>query len=71
MDGADEDEDGGGDRDDAPAAPVATSNLPQFATPLVGTIIGNISAFATQVLNYYLGSSQGSARKDMIAAMKL
>lgn len=37
---------------------------------LVGTIIGNISAFATQVLNYYLGSSQGSARKDMIAAFR-
>lgn len=36
---------------------------------LVGSTIGSIFTALNQVLNYYFGSSQGSARKDLIKAL--
>jgi hypothetical protein len=44
--------------------------LPENGLPLANVLLGTIAAMATQVANYWLGSSSGSATKgNQLAAL--
>lgn len=42
--------------------------IPQGSETVINVLLGTLAAMATQVVNYYLGSSVGSARKDSVLA---
>lgn len=42
--------------------------IPQGSETVINVLLGTLAAMATQVVNYYLGSSVGSARKDSALA---
>lgn len=43
---------------------VLTSSVPERSDALANVLLGTLAAMATQVANYWLGSSAGSAAKD-------
>lgn len=44
--------------------------IPQGSETVINVLLGTLAAMATQVVNYYLGSSVGSARKDSVLAVE-
>lgn len=49
---------------------VLTRQIPEAALTMANVLLGTLAAMATQVVNYWLGSSRGSAQKDVLLAQQ-
>ena len=47
---------------------VLTRAIPENSTALANVLLGTLAAMATQVANFWLGSSNGSASKNELLA---